>query len=90
MIANLTNPNALIFMLAFLPQFTDPTRGPVATQLLLLGATQKLTVLVVLGVTAAAAGAMGDWFARRPAFVTWQARVAGLMMIGLGLRLIIA
>jgi threonine/homoserine/homoserine lactone efflux protein len=27
MIANLTNPNALIFMLAFLPQFTDPTRA---------------------------------------------------------------
>jgi threonine/homoserine/homoserine lactone efflux protein len=31
------NPKTAIFFLAFLPQFADPTRGPIGTQVLLLG-----------------------------------------------------
>ncbi|WP_245472628.1 LysE family translocator [Mesorhizobium sp. M7A.F.Ca.MR.148.00.0.0] len=41
MIANLSNPWPLMFMVAFLPQFVDPHRGSVTLQLVLLGATQK-------------------------------------------------
>jgi threonine/homoserine/homoserine lactone efflux protein len=72
LIANLTNPNPLIFMLAFLPQFVDPERGPVAAQLLVLGATQKATGFAILGATALAAGAVGGWLARRPGWIAWQ------------------
>ncbi|HEX5909661.1 MAG TPA: LysE family translocator, partial [Thermoleophilaceae bacterium] len=31
------NPKTAVFFLAFLPQFADPSRGPVATQVLVLG-----------------------------------------------------
>jgi threonine/homoserine/homoserine lactone efflux protein len=34
---NLLNPKALLFFLVFIPQFTDPERGSVTGQLLLLG-----------------------------------------------------
>jgi threonine/homoserine/homoserine lactone efflux protein len=88
MISNLTNPNVLVFMLAFLPQFVDPARGSVAVQLLVLGATQKLCGLVVLAATAFAAGTVGDWIARRPGLILWQERLAGAVMIGLGVRLL--
>ena len=90
LVANLTNPHPLVFMLAFLPQFVDPSRGPVAAQLLLLGATQKATGLAVLGAAALAPGAAGGWLARRPGLAVWQERFAGAVMVGLGLHLLVS
>ncbi|MCT9928923.1 LysE family translocator [Planotetraspora sp. A-T 1434] len=43
-VVNVLNPKTAIFFLAFLPQFADPSRGPVAPQIVLLGA-----IWVVLG-----------------------------------------
>ncbi|MEO3871193.1 LysE family translocator [Nonomuraea sp. B12E4] len=37
-VVNTLNPKTAIFFLAFLPQFCDPAAGPVAPQILLLGA----------------------------------------------------
>src|SRR5262249_5449438 len=48
-INSLTNPKSLLFMFAFLPQFVDPNSGPVWTQLLVLGAIQKLAGILSLG-----------------------------------------
>jgi threonine/homoserine/homoserine lactone efflux protein len=89
LVANLTNPNSLVFMLAFLPQFVDPSRGSATVQLLLFGATQKATGFATLGATALASGAVGGWLARRPGFVVWQERFAGAVMVVLGLRLLV-
>ena len=36
-LVSVLNPKIALFFLAFLPQFVDPTRGPVAQQILLLG-----------------------------------------------------
>jgi threonine/homoserine/homoserine lactone efflux protein len=36
-LVNILNPKTLVFFVAFLPQFVDPTRGSVAGQLLLFG-----------------------------------------------------
>jgi threonine/homoserine/homoserine lactone efflux protein len=88
MINNLTNPKAMVFMLAFLPQFVDPTSSwSVTAQLLFLGAVQKLSGFFVLGGVALGTGTIGDWLSRRPGFIAWQERFAGLIMVGLGLRL---
>ncbi|MFG3436054.1 LysE family translocator [Nonomuraea sp. NPDC047897] len=43
-VVNVLNPKTAIFFLAFLPQFTDPSAGPVAAQILVLG-----VVWIVLG-----------------------------------------
>ncbi|MER7131132.1 LysE family translocator [Streptosporangium saharense] len=47
-VVNVLNPKTAIFFLAFLPQFTDPARGPIAPQ------------VVVLGLVWIALGAMSD------------------------------
>jgi threonine/homoserine/homoserine lactone efflux protein len=87
-INNLTNPKALAFLFAFLPQFVDPANGwPVAMQLLLLGIVTKLSNLAILSAVAFGAGTFGRWLARRPALIAWQERFAGAVMVGLGLRL---
>ncbi|MEV0967487.1 LysE family translocator [Microtetraspora glauca] len=43
-VVNVLNPKTAIFFLAFLPQFTDPSRGPIAPQIVLFG-----VVWIVLG-----------------------------------------
>lgn len=90
-INNLTNPKALAFLFAFLPQFVDPANDwPVTVQLLLLGAVTKLSNFAILSTVALGAGTFGGWLARRPGLIVWQNRFAGLVMIGLGLRLAIS
>lgn len=89
MIANLLNPWPMTFMVAFLPQFVDPEGGSVALQLLLLGATQKLTGILVLGTYALAAGSIGSWIKAKPGLWRWQQRIAGCFIAGLGIRMAI-
>lgn len=91
MINNLTNPKAMVFMLAFLPQFVDPGRDwPVTAQLLFLGGVQKISGFFILGTVAFGTGTIGEWLSRRPGLIAWQERCAGLIMVGLGLRLALA
>lgn len=87
MIANLINPWPITFMVAFLPQFVDPQGGSVTLQLLLLGVTQKMTGVLVLGTYAVASGTIGTWIMTRPRVRIWQQRIAGFFIVGLGLRM---
>jgi threonine/homoserine/homoserine lactone efflux protein len=78
-------------MLAFLPQFVDSANEwPVTAQLLALGAVQKVSGFLVMGLVALGAGAIGGWLARHPGLVAWQERFADTIMMNLGLRLAFA
>lgn len=90
MISNLSNPKAWIFMLAFLPQFVDPNSDwSVGTQLLALGAMQKLSGFILLSLVALGAGGLGDWLSERPNAVIWQQRFTAAVFVGIGIHLIL-
>lgn len=87
-INSLTNPKSLLFMFAFLPQFVDPAVGPIWLQLLILGSIQKLAGILSLGSVALASGTFGNWLSQHPGFLKWQERFTGVVMIGLGIRML--
>jgi threonine/homoserine/homoserine lactone efflux protein len=87
MVMNLTNPKVLIFFLAFLPQFADPARGSVAAQLMVLGVVFMLATLLVFGAIACFSGAFGAMLLRSARAQTVLNRVAGLVFLGLAVRL---
>lgn len=87
MVMNLTNPKVLVFFLAFLPQFADPARGPVALQLMVLGAVFIVATLLVFGAIACFTGAFGALLQRSARAQTVLNRVAGLVFLGLAVRL---
>jgi threonine/homoserine/homoserine lactone efflux protein len=78
-----TNPKTIVFFVAFLPQFTDPT-GPVALQTVVLGLVFGLMAVASDGAWAIAAGKARDWFARRPSRLDALSAAGGTMMVGLG------
>ena len=87
-IMNVTNPKVALFFLAFLPQFTDSTRGSVALQILLLGVFFMALTLLVFGAVACFAGYLGDRLQRSSAMQKALNRVAGSIFLGLAVRLL--
>lgn len=89
-IMNITNPKVSIFFLAFLPQFTDPIKGSLSTQLLLLGGVFIIATLIVFGAISILAGVFGERF-RESAFAQKVLnRAAGGIFAGLALKLALA
>jgi len=89
-INSLTNPKSLLFMFTFLPLFVDPNAGPVWLQLLVLGSIQKLIGVFSLGGVALASGSVGHFLNRWPRLLAWQERFTGIVMVGLGIRLLLS
>ncbi|WP_228484705.1 LysE family translocator [Microbacterium cremeum] len=83
-VVGLTNPKALAFFVAVLPQFVAPSAGPVWAQLLLLGLMLQMIGLLCDTVWALLAGAARSWFARSPRRLSAMSVSGGVMMIGLG------
>ena len=86
-IMNITNPKVSIFFLAFLPQFADPSRGPISLQLLLLGGVFIIATILVFGSIALLAGTLGRWLNRSARVQNIMNRVAGTVFVCLALRL---
>jgi threonine/homoserine/homoserine lactone efflux protein len=84
-LVQLLNPKIAIFFVAFLPQFVDSSRGPIAAQILLLGSI--FTALAVLsdGAYVLVGGAVGGWIRASRRARGWIAKVSGGVYIGLGL-----
>ncbi len=83
---NVLNPKVALFFLAFLPQFIAPGTDDPTLVFLALGLVFNLaSVPINLGWAALAA-----WLAGRPSMqrgLAWVDRVAGVLLIGFGLRL---
>lgn len=86
-IMNITNPKVSIFFLAFLPQFADPSRGPISLQMLLLGGLFILATILVFGGIALLAGTLGQWMNRSEITQKVMNMAAGTVFLGLALKL---
>ena len=87
LITNLLNPKVAIFYLAFLPQFISPD-DPVLAKSLLLAGIHNLLSLIWLGGLVVVIGQGKRWIEKRSVQL-WLSRVSGLILIGLGLRLVL-
>lgn len=87
-IMNITNPKVAIFMLAFLPQFADPQRGPLALQLAVLGGVMIVVTIVVFSAFAIGGGSLGSWLRQNDRAQVWLNRLAGLVFVALAVRLL--
>src|SRR5215469_3257840 len=83
----LSNPKALLFFGAFIPQFVD-TKGDYLLQILLLGATAMLIAMLSDGAYAVATGRAGKLLSRRR--IRLVSRIGGVSLIGGGVWLAFA
>lgn len=84
-LVNAFNPKVALFILAFLPQFTDPARGPVWQQIALLGALFTLTGTLITAAYGALAGLFGTSLAAHMQLLN---KIAAGMLGILALRLV--
>ena len=86
-LSNVLNPKIAIFFLAFLPQFVDKGSSHVTLQMAFLGimfAGFGLCFLLIVGYSS---GTIGRWLMDRPRYAQFFQRLAGGILIGLGIRL---
>jgi len=86
-LSNVLNPKIAIFFLAFLPQFVDRESSHVTLQLAILGLTFAFFGLCFLLVVGYSSGTVGRWLIHRPGGAQFFRRLAGGILIGLGIRL---
>jgi threonine/homoserine/homoserine lactone efflux protein len=84
MVVNVLNPKTALFFLAFLPQFANPARGPIAPQLLVLGCTFIVLGLVSDASYALLAGTLAGRLRRVRRVRVALDRSSGVVFIGLG------
>lgn len=86
-VVGITNPKAIVFFTAVLPQFIDPDGAPVPVQMLVLGAISGLVALVSDSAWGILAGTARTWLAGSPHRLERLGGAGGVLMIGLGARL---
>ena len=82
-----TNPKAIVFFAAILPQVVDRTAGDVPVQLILLGLILAGIALISDSTYALVAGWVRNWLASSPKRMAAIGGAGGLAMIAIGARL---
>jgi threonine/homoserine/homoserine lactone efflux protein len=86
-LSNVLNPKVAIFFLAFLPQFVDREGNHITLQMMILGITFACFGLCFLLIVGYFSGTIGRWLSNRPHHAQFLQRIAGGVLIGLGIRL---
>ena len=82
-----SNPKAIVFFAAVLPQFVDRPAGHIPVQMLLLGSVFLAIAALCDSAWAVVAGSARAWFARSPRRLELVGGTGGLVMIGIGATL---
>jgi threonine/homoserine/homoserine lactone efflux protein len=91
LLTNALNPKVMLFFLAFLPQFVDPTHSvAVVWQLGLMGLSFTVITALAYCALAASAGTVGARLTREPRIGLWLERATGLVFIAMAVRLALA
>jgi threonine/homoserine/homoserine lactone efflux protein len=69
--------------LTFLPQFANPSRGPIWAQIIVLGMVLSVIMLAIVTPMALTSGHLGQWFASRPKAALALNRTMGAALVGL-------
>lgn len=86
-LVNLTNPKVILFVLAFIPQFVDPSRGAVLMQFLMFGAVLGLGGMIINSAVGVFAAGLGRHLATSPGFSRILGRISAGIFAALALRL---
>lgn len=89
-LTNILNPKVALFYLALLPQFVDPARGGVATQMLALHLTLTALALLFWAAFIPATARAGAMVRASAGLATALRRLMALFFVGVALRLALA
>ncbi len=83
-VTNVLNPKVILFILAFLPQFTDPASGPIWHQIMILGVLFSSETMIFKTVYGVSAGAMASRVKRHAKTMN---KISAIVFGGLAARL---
>jgi threonine/homoserine/homoserine lactone efflux protein len=88
-VANILNPKVALFFLAFFPQFVRAENGHPQMQMMLLGTLFVALVMLCFGAVGFFSGWLGVWLRQNARTEIWMGKIAGIILILLGLSLTI-
>jgi len=89
-VVNVLNPKTALFFFAFLPQFIDPARGHIGTQIASLGVLFACMGTTSDSLWAVCSGSVAGWLRGNPSWMRSERYVSGGILISLGLATALA
>lgn len=80
-LTNVTNPKVILFLFAFIPQFTVPDKGHIGLQVLILLIILKINGLFINGSVAVLAGYLNHRFSSRKSRTNWSSLFSAIVFL---------